>query len=391
MKIALFAVVFTAASFLVPVAGATEPESVVIGISVALSGPNARAGQEQLRGVQLWAEEINGRGGLFGHRITVTHYDDGGDPAASAQRHEKLLAEDRAAITIGPASADAALSAAAVAEKYATPMIVPAAIAKAAWGRGRKYAFALYAPAETSMDPVLAFARGQGLRRIALIHQNTALAQEMADGVKAKANALGMRVVFEQKYENDATDFSGIVGTLKLKRPDVMILGSRLPDAVAFVRQAKENKFSARVMALFAGPSAPDMAAALGADAEGLMSGGGWEPALKTGGTADFVRRYKQKVGHEAGIHAASGYAAGQLVEAAAKRAGSFEREALRTALSEIDALTLLGRYKVDAAGWQVGASSAIVQWINGERAVVFPREAAAQAVTYPFQAWSKR
>ncbi len=390
MKLAISIVVSAMLALSGPVCAA-EPDGVVIGLSVAASGPNSRLGQDPLRGLQLWAEEVNGRGGLLGHKVTIAHSDDAGDAAAIAPRYEKLLVDDNASVLIGPYAAEAAATVAAVAEKYGAPVIVPGAATKEAWRRDRKNVFALYAPPDAYLDHILAFARSKGLRRVALVYQNAALTREIAEGIKAKVGDFGMHLVFEQEYEKESTDFLGMLGKLKLKRPDIFIMASYSSDAVAFMRQAKENKFAARIMAFAPGASSSEFGGALGADAEGVLGIAQWEPALKTTVTAEFMRKYKLKYGQAAAYQAADGYAIGQLIEAATKKAGSFEREHLRKALSELDTVTVLGRYKVDASGWQIGRAGYAVQWLHGERVPVLPADTATETVKYPFQAWGRR
>lgn len=373
------------------VARGADEADIVLGTSAILSGINARTGQEQLRGVRLWADEINARGGLLGRRVRLVHYDDGGDVETAARLYDKLIVEDKATMLVGPTSADVTLAVAAVAEKHGIPMVAPGAVSKTVWERGYKNVFGLYTPADAALDYVLAFAKSRGLRRIALIYQNTTFPRELAEGVKAKVGALGLRIVFEEAYERDAADFGTIIGKIKPKRPDVIVAGSYLPDSVAFMRQAKENKLSAKVMAFAVGPSLLEFGRSLGPDAEGAMGGTPWEPTLKISGAVEFARRYKIKYGYEPGHHAAGGYAAGQVLEAAAKRVTSVEPERLRNALFELDTTTIIGRYRADRSGRQIGKAGYVVQWINGERVPVLPEEVATAKIAYPFKSWAKR
>jgi ABC-type branched-subunit amino acid transport system substrate-binding protein len=57
--------------------------------------------------------------------------------------------------------------------------------------------------------------------------------------------------------------------------------------------------------------------------------------------------------GHEPGYHAGGGYGAGQVLEAAVKKAGSTDRDKVREALSR-STVTAFGA-TVDATGKQIG------------------------------------
>src|SRR5688572_7932999 len=79
-----------------------EPEDIVVGSTAAISGNNARTGQEQLRGLQLWLEEANARGGLLGRRLVLKHNDDRGEFETVSGLYQKLITEDKVGLLVGP-------------------------------------------------------------------------------------------------------------------------------------------------------------------------------------------------------------------------------------------------------------------------------------------------
>ena len=50
------------------------------------------------------------------------------------------------------------------------------------------------------MDQILDLGKEKGLRKIALIYENTAFPRGVANGVKTKAKQLGMQIMSEAKY-----------------------------------------------------------------------------------------------------------------------------------------------------------------------------------------------
>jgi branched-chain amino acid transport system substrate-binding protein len=370
---------------------AAASDEVVVGASVALTGKYDRTGREQLQGFQMWVEEVNARGGLLGKKVRLVHYDDESKPETGAKLYEKLITDDKVDLLIGPYSSDVTMAASTVAEKHGFPMVSSGASATEIWERGFKNVFGLYTLAETYMDQILEFAKGKGLKTVALIWENTAFPRAVAVGVKAKAKALGLQVVFEEEYGKASTDFTSMILKIKTKKPDVVIGGSYLPDSTSFMRQAKENRLYAKVFAFAVGPGLPDFGKNLGADAEGVMGNTQWEPGLKLPGAPEFAAKYKARYGHEPGYHAGGGYGAGQVLEAAVKKAGSVARDKLRQALFALDTVTAFGRYKVDTRGAQIGKPGYTVQWLKGERELVLPADVAKAKVVYPFVDWGKR
>lgn len=366
-------------------------QEVRVGASVALTGKYARTGQEQLQGFQMWVEEVNARGGLLGRKVRLVYYDDESKPETGARLYEKLITDDKVDLLIGPYSSAVTMAASTVAEKHGMPMISSGASASEIWARGYKNIFGLYTPANTYMDQILEFAKAKGLKRVALIWENTEFPRDVANGVRAKAKDLGMKIVFEEEYGKASTDFTSMIIKMKARKPDIVIGGSYLPDSVAFMRQAKENRLYAKIFAFAVGPGLPDFGQNLGLDAEGVMGNTQWEPTLNLPGAKEFAAKYQAKYGHLPGYHAAGGYGAGQVLEAAVKKAGAFDRDKLRQALFALDTVTAFGRYKVDATGKQVGKPGYTVQWIDGERQLVLPAEVATHKPAYPFRDWTKR
>jgi len=371
---------------------AMAAKDIVVGASVALSGKYARTGQDQLHGFQMWVDEVNARGGILGRKVKLVHYDDESKPDTGAKLYEKLISEDKVDLLIGPYSSDVTMSASTVAEKHGVPMISSGASASEIWGRGYKNIFGLYTPANTYMDQILEYAKGKGLKTVALIFENTSFPRDVANGVRAKSKALGLKVIFDEEYGKASTDFSSMIIKMKAKKPDVVIGGSYLPDSTAFMRQAKENRLYAKIFAFAVGPGLPDFGKNLGADAEGVMGNTQWEPDLKKlPGVNEFSSKFKAKFGYEPGYHGGGGYGTGQVLEAAVKKAGSVDHAKVRKALYELDTVTTFGRFKVDSTGKQIGKPGYSVQWIKGEREIVLPADVATKPLVYPFPDWTKR
>jgi branched-chain amino acid transport system substrate-binding protein len=364
---------------------------IVVGASVALTGKYSRTGQEQLNGYQMWVADVNARGGLLGKRVRLIHYDDESRPDTGAKLYEKLITGDKVDLLLGPYSSGVTLAASTIAEKHHFPMVSAGAASSEIWERGYQNIFGLYTLAAVYMDPILEFAKAKGLRNIALIYEDTTFPRAVAKGVKAKAKALGLDVVFEEAYSKGSTDFASMMVKMKVKKPEVIIGGSYLPDSTAFVRQAKEYRLHAAIYAFAVGPGLPDFGANLGPDAEGVMGNTQWEASLHVPGARDFVERYERTYSHQPGYHAAGGYGAGQLLEAAVKKAQSLDKDALRKVLIALDTTTIFGRYKVDHTGKQIGKPAYAIQWIGGKRHIVLPADVATHEVVYPFKPWEDR
>ena len=76
-------------------AAAQSTQPIKIGFGMALSGGLAAGGKQALLAYQIWADEVNQKGGLLGRKVELVHYDDQSNPATVPGIYTKLLEVDR--------------------------------------------------------------------------------------------------------------------------------------------------------------------------------------------------------------------------------------------------------------------------------------------------------
>jgi hypothetical protein len=68
------------------VVNAADAPPIKIGFGMALSGPLAGGGKSALVALQMWAEDVNARGGILGRPVQFIHYDDQSNPEICLER-----------------------------------------------------------------------------------------------------------------------------------------------------------------------------------------------------------------------------------------------------------------------------------------------------------------
>jgi len=386
-----FFAVMAISSALLVAQGTLAAEPIRVGVTASLTGTYAAPGSDLFEGLKMWAHDVNARGALLGREVEIVYYDDESDPATSAQLYERLISDDEVDLLIGPYSSDVTLAASEVAERQNFPMVSGSASATDIWARGYRNIFQVATPADRYMDLLLESASNAGLTSIALPHAGSDFPREVARGVRTKAGTLGMKIVFDEEYREDSTDFTDLVRRLKATHPDLVIGGTYLKDSIAFVREAKRQNFSPKALAFTVGPALVEFGDALGPDADGILGVVGWMRSGNVPMAYDFSFRYKEITGRNAGVHAAYGYAAGQVLEAAVRLANSLDRDAVRQQLREMKFGSLMGRYRVEDSGRQVEKETFVMQWQDGRRLLVLPRQLRDSQIIYPLKLWSER
>jgi len=209
--------------------------------------------------------------------------------------------------------------------------------------------------------------------------------------VREQAAKHGMNIVFDAEYHPDTTDFSGLVQRMKASNPELVIGCTYLNSSIALVREAKQQQLSPKAFAFTVGPALPAFGEALGADADGIMGVTSWMRSGNIPMAYDFSYRYKAKYGHNADAYAAYGYAAGQVLEAAVRLAGSLSKDDIRQQLHDMKFHSLLGLYDADETGKQLGKSIYVMQRQQGYRLLVLPKQLRDSPIQYPFKPWSER
>jgi len=178
-------------------AGAHAVEPIRIGTTQSLTGSLQEFGTNQLRGLQMWVGDVNARGELLGRPVELVHYDDGSDPARSAQLYKKLIQEDKVELLVGPYSSKITLAASQVAEQFDMPMLTLGASADAIWSRGYENIVGLDTPSARYMDIALETAAKKGAKTLALVYGDTDFTRDVVPGVRSKAQELGIQLVLD--------------------------------------------------------------------------------------------------------------------------------------------------------------------------------------------------
>jgi branched-chain amino acid transport system substrate-binding protein len=364
-------------------AGAYAVEPIRIGTTQSLSGPLQEFGTNQLRGLQMWVGDVNARGELLGRPVELVHYDDGSDPARSAQLYKKLIQEDKVDLLFGPYSSNITMAASQVAEQFDVPMLTLAASADAIWSQGYENIVGLDTPSTRYMDIALEAAAAKGAETLALVYGDTDFTRDVVPGVRSKAQELGIRLVLD-KSASSIGDIASLVKQLRSLDADVIMAIAYLEGGVELVRELRQAQVKPRMLVFGVAASLAEFGQELQGDAEGITGVTQWLRGIRLPGAQDFAYRYRKLYGYNPGAYAALGYSGGQVMEAAVRLAGTTEHAAVRDQLHTMVFNSLLGIYKVDADGRQVGKSNYLLQWQGQDRRLVEPGIVAESKLIYP-------
>jgi branched-chain amino acid transport system substrate-binding protein len=364
-------------------AAAFAIEPIRIGTTQSLSGPLEDFGTNQLRGLQMWVGDVNARGELLGRPVVLVHYDDESNPGRSVELYRKLIVEDKVDLLIGPYSSDITLAASQVAEEHNMPMLTLGASADEIWAQGYENIVGLDTPSTRYMDIAIETAVGHGAKTMALVWADTDFGRDVVGGVRVKASEMGLRIVLDQSAD-DIAQIPKMVDQLGAADADVIMAIAYLEGATGLVRELKRAGVKPKMLVFGVGASLAEFGQELQGDAEGVVGVVQWLRGIKVPGAQDFAYRFRKLYGNNPAAYAALGYSGGEVIEAAVRLAGTTDPAAVREQLHTMVFNSLLGIYKVDANGRQVGKNNYLLQWQGNDRRLVAPAIVAETKLIYP-------
>jgi len=367
-------------------------QPIRIGATMSLTGNSSIQGGYGREGYLFCEKHVNELGGVLGRQIKFLIYDDASDGKTAASLYEKLIVEDKVDAVMGPYGSALTDAVADVNEKHRKLMIAPTAATTSIWEKGRRYLIMVLSPIEAVAEGLLDLAERNGLKDVAVIHQDALVPNAITKGASALAKSKGMELVFLEKYQTTPTDFSELLNKAKAAKPDVLVVGSvRFEDLLDITRKMKELDLNIGMFSAVPYGLLPDYYKQLGKDAEFVYSGSFWDASLPYPGNQQFVAAYENEFKHVPAVQSAANYAACQLFTDAMRRTGGLDSEKLREALLTLKTKTLFGDFAVDERGYQTAHKAVTIQWQNGKQVVVWPDEVATAKPQIPTPAWGQR
>jgi branched-chain amino acid transport system substrate-binding protein len=327
-------------------APAQAAEPIRIGSVLSVTGPAAFLGDPELKTLQLYVERINGKGGVLGRKLELTHYDDGSDASKANGFAKRLLESDKVDLIIGGTTTGSTMAIAPLVDKASVPFISLAGgvvIVEPV----KKWVFKTPHTDRMAAEKVFQDMQRRGLSKVALLSETSGFGQSGRKETLAAAGKYGITMVADETYGPKDTDVTAQLTKIKgvpgvqavfvfglgqgpaIVSKNYAQLGIKLPQyqshGVAsneFIKLAGKSAEGVRL------PSAPLLVV------DTLPAGDAQKAAL-----VDYNKVYKERF--KVAPSAFGGHALDALMLAveAIKRAGSTDREKMRAGIEQTKGL----------------------------------------------------
>jgi branched-chain amino acid transport system substrate-binding protein len=382
-------------------AHAAEDNVITIGMTTSQTGALNVDSTAQMRGYEMWRDEVNGAGGIKAggksYKVRYVSYDDQSQGGRVQQLYTRLIVQDKAQFLFSPYSSGLTGTAAVITEQYGKIMVVTGGAEPKTYELGNKYLFQGVTSADHYLSGAVDALHAMNPKaQVALVYSDDPFSKAVVTAARAQALESGFKIVLDESYPPSTTDFSPVINKMISAGADALLGGGHYPDGATLARQLYDQQANLKWVSLLVAPGNEEFST-LGQAALGISVPSQWElkavykPDFGPTGAA-FGKTFEAKYHVPADYHSASGYTAGAILQHAIEQAGSIEPEKVATALNAMDITTFFGHIKfaTDAKrhGLQLAHEMVLAQWQMQDgklvRNIVWPKAAATASIQYP-------
>jgi len=355
-------------------AASADAGVIKVGVVGAKTGPLAPgAAVTHFPPYQLWAHEVNERGGLKlktgPAKIQLIEYDDRTQPPEAIKAVERLATVDKVDWIGGNYATGFNLATAPVFDKYKYPQMSVACITDQAPALVKRYPNFFMFNASTTNYAKTAIGvlkklkdSGQIGNKIAVVNVGDDFGIELANAGRPLFKEAGFDIVYDKSYPLGTQDYAPVIKAAKSANPDAFVAWSYPPDTFGLADQAKIEDLG--VKAYYC---------AIGCAFQGfsLKNGAAIENVLGAGGVADtpeiraFYKRHKEVTKVDADYGGSPVYYAMlQMLTETIETIGTTDRMAIADHIRKNKFKTLVG--ELSLPGQTLDKVNTVGQWQNG-------------------------
>src|SRR5258707_5036308 len=349
---------------LVLAASVQAQQPLKIGFGMSLTGPLAGNGKAALIAMQIWAEDVNARGGLLGRKIDLVYYDDQTNPSTVPSIYNKLLDVDKVDLIVSGYGTNVIAPAMPIMmQRNMTFMGLFGLNVNSKFGYDRYFQIMPSGP-----EPAIGWTQGffdtaMGLspkpQTIALVGADAEDPALALQGAREQVKRSGLKVVYDKTYPPNTVDFSPILRAIQATNPDLVYVASYPPDSAGMIRTASEVGLKTRMFGGgMVGPQFAALKAQLGPLLNGLVNYESFVPEVadRFPSIEQFLAKYQARPAKE-GVDVLGfylppfAYAMMEVLEQSIKAVGSLDQAKLADYMHNTEFTTYVGRVKFGKNG----------------------------------------
>ena len=346
--------------------GEVAASNLYFGVAGAHSGDLASYGLPSVNAAKLVAAKLNAAGGVLGKKVVVVSQDDQCKPELATNAATKMLS-DKIKIVLGHICSGATKAALPIYLESQIVVMSPSATNPPLTQSGDyPNFFRTIAPDDAQATLEVDFAKGLGLKKIAVIHDKGDYGKGFATFCKQFLEAdPDMEVVLFEGVTPGAVDYSAVVQKIKSSGAEGVIFGGYHPEASKIVSGMRKK-----------GVDIPFLSDDGVKDDTFIKVAGEYAEGVYATGPKDFsnnplfqeaVAAHKKEFGTDPGAFFPEAYSAALALLKAVENAGGTDYDKVVDALRTKYVETPVGKIKFDAKGDAEGVGFSVYQVKDGK------------------------
>ena len=218
--------------------GITDSQ-ILLGQSVALTGPAQELGKEMQLGANLFFNQVNRNGGVHGRKVVLKTVDDGYEATRAAENTRKLIHEDKVFALFGYVGTPTSQASLPIFTEARVPFVGPFTGAELLRTPVNPYIFNVRASYYDETEAIVQHLTAMSIDRIAVFYQNDAYGQAGLAGVERALKKRNLEVVAKGTVERNTVEVKKAVADIAKANPQAVVMISAYKSCAAYIREMK--------------------------------------------------------------------------------------------------------------------------------------------------------
>ena len=239
MKRLMLAAAAILAATLANAQGVTDTQ-IVLGQSVALSGPAEQLGKDMQTGANLYFSQLNARGGVNGRKVVLKTLDDGYEPQNAVANTKKLINEEKVFALFGYVGTPTSNAVLPIFTEARVPFVGPFTGAESLRAPHNRYIFHVRASYFDETEAIVQHLTAMSVNKIAVFYQNDGYGLAGLAGVERALKKRNMALAAKSTVERNTVDVKKAVEEMAKADPQAIIMISAYKSCAAFIKDMKK-------------------------------------------------------------------------------------------------------------------------------------------------------
>jgi len=218
--------------------GVTDTQ-IVLGQSVALSGPAQELGKDMQFGANLYFDQVNKAGGVNGRKIVLKTLDDGYEPPRAVENTKKFINDDKVFALFGYVGTPTSNAALPIFTEAKVPFVGAFTGAESLRAPFNRQIFNVRASYFDETEAIVQHLTAMSVTNIAIFYQNDGYGQAGLAGMERAMKKRNMELAGRATVERNTVDVAKAVADIKKANPQAVVMIGAYKACAQFIKEMK--------------------------------------------------------------------------------------------------------------------------------------------------------